>query len=99
MQVIQWDSCKIDKYKKYINILNFLIKKTKQTFYQDKFKILSGNLRETWKLLNSLTKRESICVQIDSFTENGNKIINKSDIATKFNEYFVNIGRSLATKI
>lgn len=83
----------------YKKKLKHLLKVAEKTYYFDKFKSVSGNLRKTWKLLSSFTgktQNESIS---DFFIVDGTTITNKSVIAEKLNEYFVDIGSRLASTI
>ena len=45
-----------NKYIKYWNLLKSLIRKAKQSHCYDKFKSLTGDIQNTWKLLNSIIK-------------------------------------------
>lgn len=85
-----------NKYIKYRNKLQSIILKTKQNYYCSQFAFISGNLRQTWKLLQKITQSEPVKKDLETFVEDGIEIINKNDIANKFNQYFVNIGERLA---
>ena len=88
-----------NKYKTYKKNLERLLNTAEKTYYYDRFKCLCGDLRRTWKLIGDLTgkaQRENIS---DSFTVNGITITDKREIVEKLNDYFVNIGRLLATSI
>ena len=70
-----------------------------QFFYSEiKNCAISGNIKKTWSLINSLTgknKKTSINeILIDSY----NTISDPKVIAEFFNEYFVNIGPRLASE-
>jgi hypothetical protein len=57
-------------------------------------------MKNTWKILNSILSRHSNKKEFPNhFTVNGKKVINKDEIANKFNDFFVNIGPELASKI
>ena len=88
-----------EKYLRYRNKLKSILKRTQQMYYHSKFESLSGNLRQTWKLLGKVAKNKPSPYIAESFFENGNKIVNKAEIAEKLNEYFVGIGKSLAASI
>jgi hypothetical protein len=88
-----------ENYVLYRNKLKTILKKAQKTFYHEKFKLLAGNLHQTWKLLGSIAKNHPPKNSIDFFTVNGVKIDNKNEIANKLNEYFVNIGNRLAESI
>jgi hypothetical protein len=89
-----------EKYIAYRNKLKILLRKTEKNFYCDKFKSLSGNIKETWKLLNLvLNNNNRISDVLSSFRVDGVDIVDKKLIVEKFNDYFVNIGNTLASSI
>lgn len=86
--------------KKYRNKLNRLLKSTKKEYYHRKFTEATCNIKQTWKLINEVLNRKK------SKTPGPNKILicnettqNKDEICDEFNEFFVNIGPSLESKI
>ena len=87
------------RYVKYRNKLKVLLHKSERDFYAAKFHMLSGKIRETWKLLGSILKggkHDDIC---NIFLINGNLVNDKNVIVDKFNEYFVSLGSNLASLI
>ena len=52
-----------EEYRKYRNSLSNLIKRSKQHFYTKKFENASGNLKQTWALINQLRGKckSSLC--------------------------------------
>ena len=59
-----------------------------------------GNLKETWKLLNSIINTKKKTMQVGNEFENkGESITGDEYIANGFNNYFVNVGPSLADNI
>ena len=67
-------------------------------YYSDKLRLVKGNLTTTWKIINELIGKK-IKSQVNSISENNQKITNPKDIASAFNSYFVNAGPNLARKI
>ena len=65
----------------------------------NKFQELSGNIKGTWKLLNSLTGKNVHEPPASSFNYNQASLTDPKDIADKFNDLFVNIGPNLASTI
>ena len=58
------------------------------------------NLKLTWQLIKDLTNRgKTMTSDVTEFYDNGHKISDTVTIATKFNQYFANIGSSLAKQI
>jgi len=83
-------------YKKY---LEKTLKAAKKLYYDNQLTINKHNLKQTWKIMKEIIgipTKESIS---QSFTSNGRVILDKNEIADSFNEYFVNIGEQLASKI
>ena len=86
------------KYVKYRNKLNTVLRKAEQSFYKEKFESLKSNIRQTWKTIKLVLKTKNPPLA-DTFIINGKCVTDKTVISKKFNEYFVNIGPSLANKI
>ena len=76
-----------------------MLNNAEKTYYFDRIKCLSGNLRKTWKLIGDLTGNVQRVDTVDSFIVNGVTITDKKEIVDKLNLYFVNIGSQLATSI
>ena len=87
------------RYIDYRKHLKRLLDKAEQDYYRDKFKIISGNIKETWKLLGSIFGKNVYNDTINCFNVNGVDINNKQEIVDKFNDYFVSIGSRLAALI
>ena len=59
-----------------------------------------GNLKETWKLLNSIINKKKKTMQVGNEFENKSESITGDEhIANGFNNFFVNVGPSLADNI
>ena len=89
-------------YIKYKNKLNHIIKIAKKTYYEEELIEHKQNLRMMWKTLNEvLNKPKKNTKMSKSFVETctSNIIDDPKEIANKFNDYFINIGPSLANKI
>ena len=77
------------------------IKKKSKTSYQRKLKLFEGDTKNTWKIIKEVIgKKRGTC---DSFSK---KLITKKveitdpkTIANSLNNFFVRIGRNLASKI
>ena len=87
-------------YKQYKNKLSNLLRIAKKKYYDHKFDIAKGNLRETWKVLNNVINKKTIKAKLPSvFTEGNIQISNPYEIANKFCNFFTNVGSSLANKL
>jgi len=88
-----------NKYKRYRNKLNHLIRITERHYYQNIFEQNRYNTRKTWDTIKSIINKKKVKVINHKFKYNNTYLTNSQTIATKFNEYFVNIGPNLACKI
>ena len=92
---------KVDKlrYLTYLTKLLKILRIAETTYYAEKFRSLSTNLKKTWSLLNTIINKNHISDLTNPFLINGSLTTNPIIIADKLNEYFVNIGPTLASKI
>ena len=88
----------VQKYKMYRNKLNISLKLAKQNYYYSRLENEKGNMRNTWKILNSFLRRsrKPLCRK---FTSKSVNITDPQQIANEFNQYFANVGPSLASSI
>lgn len=88
------------EFKTYRNKLNSLIRKCKREYYYKKFENTKNSIRKTWKTINALIgKGKSDREQCTFQTDKGDQVTDPKQIADSFNEFFVNIGPQLASKI
>jgi len=88
------------KYNKYRNHLNSLLRLAKKSYITSELETNKCNMKGTWRTLNSILGRNKQSKSPDFFKDkDGNKITNLTDIANNFNNFFTNIGSSLASKI
>lgn len=84
-----------DKFSKYRNICNNLIKSIKHNYYKNKLDLARGNLKETWKIIKEMS----------NYSQNKNSTaetllnINTSpqESLNEVNIYFTSIGKDLAS--
>ena len=89
-----------DKYKKYKNKLTAILRRCEKQYFTELLEINKGNMKETWKILNGLINKKSKGKQISTeFNGDESKITGDKTIANGFNNFFVNIGPSLAKRI
>ena len=85
-------------YVSYKNKYTNAIRTTKKRFYSQKFLNLKGNSSGTWKLINNiLNKNKSVLPEEIDFKGDDGTIYSQEEVAEKFNEYFVNIGKNLSS--
>ena len=90
----------IDKYKTYNNKLTNVIRYAERQYYQDKFELAKGNINKTWQILKTvINPNTQNKPTIDNIVIDDLLTTDKPDIANKFNEYFVNVGPTLANNI
>jgi len=87
------------KYKAYRNKLNTLIRTTEKKYYEDKFMEATDDMKKTWKIIKTIISRNKQNSPTESFVNNGKLITDKNAIVQKFNDFFVNIGPTPASKI
>ena len=86
-------------YKKAKNQYNRLIKKSKRIYYEKSLHSHSGNIKQTWKTINEiLNKSSNRNKSIEIKAENG-EMIDGTSIPDTFNNYFVQLGETLAREI
>ena len=86
-------------YKSYRNKLNKLIRITEKNYYTEQFLEATSNMKKTWKIIKSLISKNNFGTITESFVANGVTITDKALIVNKFNDFFVNVGPTLASKI
>jgi hypothetical protein len=89
----------IDGYKKYRNKLNKLVRVAEKNFYKLKLESSAGNVKKTWQIVKNILNKNNNSELVDSFNSSNGKITDKNEVVEKFNEYFANIGPTLANKI
>ena len=90
------------KYIKYKNKLNHVIKIAKKIYYEDQLIKHKQNPKMMWKTLNELLNKPTKNNKLTkTFVESNssNIIEDPKEIANKFNDYFINVGPNLAKKI
>ena len=94
------DLQKIGEYKHYAAILSHLKDKSKTENYNMQFAKYKDNLKQTWKLIGALVKRKTKGQTFPTrITHNNRTFTQEKDIAELFNNFFVNIGPTLAKEI
>ena len=73
--------------------------KAEQLYYFETFDTFKTNIKNTWKTIKLILNKNGSPHLPDNFNINNNSVTDKSVIAQKFNEYFINIGPTLTEKI
>ena len=83
-------------YREYRNKLKTLLKIEEKIYYQSLIVANKHNLKKTWGIIKQVINK-SKCSKISSeFYRNGSILNDEISIANAFNDYFVNIGPTLA---
>ena len=92
---------KEQRYKKYKNKLINIKRFCEKQYYSNLLENNKSNIKETWKILKTiLNKNAKKSLYLQCFNDNdGNPIKDEHIAANKFNDFFVNIGPTLASKI
>lgn len=88
----------LSKYKNYKNKLTNLIRSSERLYYHEKLQQHKTDIKQTWKIINSILNKNNNQEYPKELKINGNLITNEYAVANKFNEYFVNSGTDLAKK-
>ena len=86
-----------NKYKKYRNLLTMVIRLSRKLYHSKNIDNNRSNTNSLWSIVNDLLgKKKSTCTKI---IENDQEITEPVKIANSFNNYFTNIGPTLASTI
>ena len=86
------------KFLAYRNKLKSILKKAKKKFFHDQITAAAGNIKNTWKILNWVTKKTQTPLNT-CFKINSSYTSDAGIIANNFNTFFSNIGSMLAANI
>ena len=91
---------KHNDYKRVRNIVVSQIKELKKQYYQSYFQRNSKYLKKTWDGIKSVvTLKYKAKTSPNSLFVDSNIIANETSIAETFNNFFLNVGSNLASKI
>ena len=68
-------------------------------YYTRIFNTHKNDIKKTWSFINDTLNKKSKRDTVTKFIVDNKKLIDPDEIANAFNEYFINIGRSLADQI
>ena len=89
-----------NKSKNARNVVIFTVKQSKEEYYQNSFQKHSKNVKKSWygiKLIVILKSKDKTTPNL--LMVNANVITKKNSIAEIFNDFFVNVGSNLASRI
>ena len=90
-----------EKYKQFKNQNLSNQRKAERKYYTEQFELNKQDLKKSWKIIkNMIGKEDNRCYMNQTdFLINGQYISNSNTIANSFNNYFINVGNSLASCI
>ena len=94
----------IDNIKIYKTFKNINLAKQRQAqrnYCNEQFQLNKTDLKKSWQLIKHIIGKEegSHSIQLKEFVINKMYITNRKIIANSFNDYFINVGSSLANNI
>ena len=81
------------------NKINSIVKKAKDNYYRELFEKCRGDLKKTWSNINNLISPNRNKSEIEKLIVNGNEVVEKTEIANTFNNYFSNIANDMICNI
>jgi hypothetical protein len=89
--------CHLQRYNK---MLNKTIRASKKLYFSYTFKKFANDSKNTWSAISEVLNKKPLKKEFPNlFNINNEQVFDKRIIADKFNEFFVNIGPNLASKI
>ena len=86
-------------YTQYKNKLTTKLRKTEKEYYKCLLETNKNNLKKTWSIIRSVINNCKPSKLNESFLYNNSVITDKNEVSNKFNDYFVNVGKTLAAQI
>ena len=88
------------RYKQIRNEVNFenKMKAKRKSYFSQKLEENRGNIKETWKVLNTAMGRKSKTTTINSLDVNSNTFTDPKDIAQELNYHFSTIADKIASE-
>ena len=93
MKIKQW-------YEEYKNLFETVTRKTKKCYYSKQIIKYKYNIKKTWEVIKEIIGKTKMINNnlSEKFFVSGKNILDKKEIANKFNNFFVKIGLKLAKK-
>src|SRR5271165_4315852 len=87
------------KYFEYVTLYKKLIRISQHRYYEDKFKNYASDLRQTWAIINQLINKSTSMKSLSCLNINGMPVTDGALIVNHLNNYFMNVGPLLESKI
>ena len=85
-------------YKNYNKRLSGILYKAERDYYDQKFNSFKSNMKKSWELIGKIINKKSSSRRKASFTNETGLPLSDKQVADNFNNFFVNVGPSLARK-
>ena len=92
-----FESIKI-RFNRFYNILRQSIKEAKGIYFVRTFERFKYDIKQTWSTINETLHRKKKSLP-SVFSHNGKMLRDSVEIANSFNQYFIDVGPSLANRI
>ena len=89
----------MEAYRQTRNKVNKLNTDLKREFFTNKIASEKGDLRNTWKTINTVLNKKSKTTQIAALQVDGRQVYDNDSIAESMNRFFCSIGNTLSDKI
>ena len=86
-------------YKTYRNKLHHVLHYAERQHFQDLISYDKNNLKKTWTIMKNIINKKKSSKKADYFIHNNRKVTDNNEIGSLFNDFFANVGQSLANKI
>ena len=93
-----FESIKI-RFNRFHNILRQSIKEAKRIYFVRTFERFKYDIKQTWSTINETLQRKKKKSLPSVFSHNGKMLRDSVEIANSFNQYFIDVGPSLANRI
>ena len=89
-----------NSYKSFCGILQKTIRLAKAQYYHTQFENFKSDIKKTWNQINEILSKKKKTADLPKYFFDGNKTLTENtDIANCFNNFFCNIGPTLANTI
>ena len=86
-------------YKMYRNKLNHILRAAERKHFKDQILEHKANLKKSWQIIKMVINKRKYKRPCAEFKYNGKTIKDGVEISNKFNNFFVNVGSTLASAI
>ena len=86
-------------YTKYRNNLHIILKEAEKDHYDVSFINSKSNIIKSWKIIKGIINKKKCSRIVNKFIINGVQTTNGKRIANGFNDFYVNIGPTLASEL